>query len=106
MPGFDRTGPMGAGPMTGGGRGYCGRRTGNMPYYGRGAGRGRGFGRSAAYGRGFGFGRGYGAAAPGYYPMAAGNELGLLRNEADYLKNELEAIQRRIDDLESTSSSE
>ncbi len=23
MPGFDGTGPMGAGPMTGGGRGYC-----------------------------------------------------------------------------------
>lgn len=23
MPGFDGTGPMGMGPMTGGGRGYC-----------------------------------------------------------------------------------
>jgi hypothetical protein len=23
MPGFDRTGPMGMGPMTGGGRGFC-----------------------------------------------------------------------------------
>jgi hypothetical protein len=23
MPGFDRTGPMGKGPMTGGGRGFC-----------------------------------------------------------------------------------
>ena len=25
MPGLDRTGPMGAGSMTGGGRGLCGR---------------------------------------------------------------------------------
>ncbi|MDD5254505.1 MAG: DUF5320 domain-containing protein [Candidatus Omnitrophica bacterium] len=48
MPGFDGTGPMGQGPMTGGGRGYCA-----MPISAEGAGfatrgfcgrgRGRGF---------------------------------------------------------------
>ncbi|MDI7260986.1 MAG: DUF5320 domain-containing protein [Thermodesulfobacteriota bacterium] len=32
MPGFDGTGPMGQGPMTGGGRGFCA-----MPYRGYGA---------------------------------------------------------------------
>jgi len=31
MPGFDGTGPMGQGPMTGGGRGFCA-----MPYTGYG----------------------------------------------------------------------
>ncbi len=45
MPGFDGTGPRGAGPMTGGARGYCNadRAVGsaNMP---RGRGYGRGYG--------------------------------------------------------------
>lgn len=51
MPNFDRTGPQGAGPMTGGGRGPCGGRHGAWtedPIPGgrrRGRGRGRGFGR-------------------------------------------------------------
>jgi len=46
MPGFDGTGPMGVGPMTGGGRGFCavpmrdwrGSRGGR--FFGRGRGRG------------------------------------------------------------------
>ncbi|MEM2916545.1 MAG: DUF5320 domain-containing protein [Candidatus Woesearchaeota archaeon] len=44
MPGFDGTGPMGLGPMTGRGMGLCGR--------GFRLGFGRGFGR---FGRGFGW---------------------------------------------------
>jgi len=47
MPGFDGTGPMGMGPMTGGGRGFCA-----MPY--------RGY---RPYG--------YGIGAP-YYPSSGG----------------------------------
>jgi len=39
MPGMDKTGPMGRGPLTGRGRGPCGR--------GAGYGQGRGFGRRA-----------------------------------------------------------
>lgn len=31
MPGFDGTGPRGAGPMTGGARGYCAVRLPNRP---------------------------------------------------------------------------
>jgi len=53
MPGFDGTGPRGMGPLTGGGRGFCG------PY---------GFG--GGFGRGFGFGRGYGFRMGMPYPMA------------------------------------
>ncbi|NMC48807.1 MAG: DUF5320 domain-containing protein [Desulfovibrio sp.] len=49
MPGFDGTGPRGAGPMTGGGFGYCGPA-------GPVGGRGMGFGRGAFGGRG-GMGR-------------------------------------------------
>lgn len=46
MPGYDRTGPQGSGPMTGRGLGPCGR----------------GFGFRRGFGRGFGggFGRGFG----------------------------------------------
>ncbi len=59
MPGGDRTGPLGFGPLTGRGLGYCAGY--NHPGYyvppgwGRGFGRGWGWGR----GRGFGFGRGF-----------------------------------------------
>lgn len=60
MPGGDRTGPMGLGPMTGRAAGYCAGYPvpGYMnPYAGRGAwgrgyfGRGRGFGRGGGRGR-------------------------------------------------------
>jgi len=36
MPGFDGTGPRGEGPMTGGGRGFCARPAGYVPYGGAG----------------------------------------------------------------------
>jgi len=72
MPRFDGTGPMGAGPMTGGGRGVCNPDdTGYGVAYGRSYGRGRGptngftpgFGQGRGLGRGRGRGRGFGGAA-------------------------------------------
>ena len=59
MPRFDGTGPWGAGPMTGGGRGFCSPAGGQyMPIYARRLGRGRGSrgwrGQNQGYGRGFG----------------------------------------------------
>ena len=71
MPGGDRTGPMGTGPMTGRGAGYCaGFQTAGYanPMPGRGFTRGRG-------GRGFrrGFGRGMGFSGTG--PYAYGSAL-------------------------------
>jgi hypothetical protein len=69
MPGFDRTGPAGMGPMTGGGRGWCnpdgtlyhpGFPVPARPYYARPFGRPRwGLGQ-AFWGRGIGLGRGRG----------------------------------------------
>lgn len=77
MPGFDRKGPEGKGPMTGGKMGRC---TGNdvdqerlpdedrgmgrgfrwgRPRDGRGSGSGRGRGRGRGFGRGRGNGNGY-----------------------------------------------
>ena len=116
MPGFDRTGPMGAGPMTGGARGLCNPATaGTMPAYagmygyGRGQGLRRGF--RGGYGAGGrwnrGYGRGYGwfppAIDPGF-PADATGEVGMLKAQADYLKNSLDAITERIEALENNSA--
>ena len=87
MPGFDRTGPMGAGPMTGGARGYCNPATaGTMPAIAGGYGYGRGLGLRRGFrgvfgpgrGRGRGFGRGYGWYPPPVspvYPTDAASEI-------------------------------
>jgi len=111
MPLGDRTGPAGLGPMTGRGAGYCAGYA--VPGYmnaipGRGRGFGRGFGRGL--GRGFGWrraGYAYGADysyAPSYpvYPenISAEQEAGMLAEQAKALENELEAIKKRVKELE------
>lgn len=64
MPGFDQTGPMGQGPMTGGRRGRCAGAV-DYPRTGRGLGYGAGYGRGL--GRGwYGRGAGYGFGGRGY----------------------------------------
>ena len=118
MPGFDGTGPMGQGPMTGGGRGYCSPAAGYVPRYGMGFGYGRGMGRGRAWGGGFGrgYGRGFGprayasppgAVPPAYgynYAMDPGQELNMLRSEADGMKQALDDIHQRINELEKERS--
>jgi hypothetical protein len=112
MPGFDRSGPMGAGPMTGGRRGLCNpANTG----YGTRSSRSFGFERGMGLGRGFrgGFGRGMGRAfgrrgwnQPTYYPAYAQHpeeELNMLKAEANSAKNSLDMINRRIAELEKSS---
>ena len=133
MPGLNGTGPMGAGPMTGGGRGYCnpsqsayGPATPSGPrYWGSGYGRGLGRGFRGGFGPGFGQGRGYGRGfgwrgapppaegwyGPAYnapygspYNMNPEDEVNMLKGEADAVKSELDAIHKRIEELESKSS--
>ena len=121
MPGFDGTGPMGEGPMTGGAKGFCnpsgrsytwsgpgrgrGLRGGFGPGYGRGRGYGRGFGRRWAYPPGGGwYNPAYGPAYNRPYAMRPEDEMNMLKDEADYVKDELDAINRRISELESRSS--
>ena len=100
MPGFDGSGPRGQGPMTGGARGYCNPAAGaNAPAPYRGYGPGFGRGR----GRGFGYGRGFAAAGPmpvPAYAMPAEQEIGALKAQAGVVKNSLEAINQRIQALE------
>lgn len=114
MPGGDRTGPMGAGPMTGRGAGYC---AGNdapgyaTPGFGRGF-WGRGFGRGGGRGFGRGGGRGWrngfwATGLPGWIRFGwgmfggetAASEEDALRNEADALQQHLDAIRQRLDAL-------
>ena len=113
MPRGDGQGPMGMGPMTGRGAGFCaGFATPgfNNPMMGRGCGRGgRGFGRGGGgFGGGFGrggFGRGGwgmpaalpGAAAPTATPA---DQAALLKAQADHLTEALAAVQQRLAELE------
>jgi hypothetical protein len=110
MPGFDRTGPIGAGPMTGGHRGLCGGTYGRPVNIGYGYGGGRGMGLRRGHGRVRGFGyRGYGGypASPVFgstYPVSSADEMAMLQAEANAMKASLESIQNRIAELEKDAS--
>ena len=105
MPGYDRTGPMGAGPMTGGGGGRCGARSAaGDAEFGFGRGSGRGGGRRCGGGRGRGFrGRGLGL---GPRAWDAGRALDIqpdrsaLQAQARSLRDSLQAVERRLEELE------
>ncbi|MBN2399606.1 MAG: DUF5320 domain-containing protein [Candidatus Aminicenantes bacterium] len=118
MPRGDRTGPRGMGPMTGRAAGFCAGY--EMPGYtnhlpGRGFGMGFGRGRGA-WGRGFaGGGRGWrnmfnASGQPGWMPYGGyaapvanadpEMEKQSLKNQADYLQGELDAIRKRLEEVE------
>ena len=123
MPGGDRTGPMGMGPMTGRAAGYCAGY--GVPGYMNpsvGFGRGRGFGMGR--GRGMGWGRGWGrgwrggfaygvspyytgpvAPVPGAAPSGA-DEMEFLKAQSDAIQEELKAINGRIEELKKQTESE
>lgn len=96
MPGGDRTGPLGQGAMTGGGRGRCADAgsTYTNPFTGRFFGRGFGFGR----GRGFCMGRGIGIGSG--FPYTTQNEAEMLTQEAQHLEASLKEIKKRLVQLE------
>lgn len=112
MPGFDGTGPRGQGAMTGGGRGYCAMPVSDI---------GDRFGRGSFYGRG---GRGrrncfYATGLPGWMRAQKGmqafggfgrviskeDELEELKSQADFLKQQLEDTQSRIQAMASQQES-
>ena len=107
MPGGDRTGPRGVGPMTGRGAGYCAGA--NQPGYAN---------RFTGYGAGFagwsscrGGGRGwrnqfYATGLPGWaryggVQQTSEQEVDVLKSQAELLKTQLENIQKRLEELES-----
>lgn len=104
MPGFNRKGPEGMGPMTGGSRGIC--NSANRSFSGRGASRPAGRGK----GRGFGYNRNPGARgwtgnaynSSTYFDSAREEES--LRSQASDLKNELKALEKRLKELENAKN--
>jgi len=122
MPRGDRTGPNGLGPMTGRAAGYCAGYS--MPGFANpipargGVGRqgfGRGLGGGRGWGRGFGSGFGWRGAD---YPYAYGSpysavpyapemtpqqETDMLKGQAKVMQDEINAINERIKELESSS---
>mgnify|MGYP000858065438 CR=1 FL=1 len=92
MPGGDRTGPMGIGPMTGRGMGYCaGYNRGPARGLGRGLGRGAGRGYARGAGR-FMYG-GYPVGSP--YPLAS-EDKALMEDQVKFLEEELEIARKQL----------
>jgi hypothetical protein len=116
MPGRDRTGPTGQGPLSGRGLGDCGDN--EMSDYasqvpGRGVRMGWGFGWGGGRGYGWGGGRRRGFRFypsmtresrpydwPQVPPYDAETEAKLLRNQASRLHDALDRIEKRLEDLE------
>ncbi len=101
MPGGDRTGPEGAGPMTGRGAGFCANqeRQGNS---------------NPSFGRGFSWNCGFGRGSQGrgrqrrnqYFATAAKSAGGLqyenlndLNEQYQYLKRQLQEIETRVNEI-------
>ncbi len=123
MPGGDRTGPLGMGPMTGRAAGYCAGYS--VPGFANPV-PGRGFGRRGGRGGGRGYRNWYYAtglagwqraagAYPGYVPggmdaappvYTAENQVEMLKNQAEYFRGALEDINRRIEELEKEAKQE
>jgi len=80
MPGFDKTGPMGAGPMTGRGFGPCGMGLG--------------------WRRRFGMGRGMGRYFCWNWPQTKDDQLKALTEYLKALEEELEDVKKEIGELE------
>jgi len=112
MPGMDGTGPMGMGPMTGGGRGLCnplwaGYWGAGNPWF-----RYRGYspwpaygyrpypgGMGAAWGQPSPVGPWYGSTGSGY-GASPGQELEFLKNQAAMLQQQMDQILNRIGEIE------
>jgi len=114
MSGGDRTGPMGRGPMTGRGRGWCGGAgtAVNMPQRGRGPGMARGGGWGGGWRHRYWY---YETGLPGWQrasmggpglggwalgPFSREQELVALKEEAVDLGQTLDGLNARIRELE------
>lgn len=92
MPGFNKTGPQGQGPMTGGGRGRCAT-TAQGTGFGRGA--GFGYGRGAGPGKGRGFRRGFAGDAN----TSGVSELGELKAQVSSMGDMIASLSQKVNDL-------
>lgn len=120
MPRGDGTGPNSFGPMTGRGLGFCaGYDTPGFTqqgFGGRGYGRGYGFGPGRGfrsyYGYGRGLRRGFAPGTPaapwsGYsYPAySEEDERNMLKDEAEFLRERLDSVEKRLSEMEEKDES-
>jgi len=103
MPGRDRSGPQGQGPLTGRGMGYC---AGDYPAFGAPVQRGLGLGLGYRGGRGgrfFGGGRGFWGQPAGYWAQPAAapvDEKQLLQEQQSWLQRQLDAISNQLANMD------
>lgn len=116
MPFGDRTGPLGQGPRTGRGAGYCSgfaapgfmNRGGGFGFFGRGCGGGRGW-RNWFYATGLpgwqraGF---WPWGGPGFSGPTREQEVAALKSQAEQLEGTLESIRKRVEELETKAKTE
>lgn len=103
MPGGNRMGPMGNGPMTGRSFGFCtGNATPGNPAAGnRWMDRGMAFGGGRRRGGLMAFGRGFGFSGQNWSaPLSEKQELASLKQQSETLSRSLEAVKKRINELE------
>lgn len=117
MPRGDGTGPMGIGPMTGRGVGFCSGYA-SPGYMNPTRIRGWGFRHTGGWRRGLGMGMGWrhGSnapvhpfamqyappfASPDISPVGAEKEIDMLKNQARYFSDALQEINKRIAEIES-----
>ena len=97
MPGLDRTGSRGMGPMTGGRRGRCNPNADDAERsMTRSTGFRRGMGYRRQYGAGYGYRGGFGWAGYRHRPMIEDYPA----DDLEALNDSLEKIKRRISELE------
>ena len=119
MPRGNGTGPTGYGPMTGRSLGYCAGYD-TPGFINAGPGMGMRWGGRQSYGRGYsrGMGRGYAWRDAGAYPVPPAygaapypqysreDEVQDLKSHADYLKERLNEVEQRLQDMENEQSKE
>jgi len=99
MPRGDGTGPMGMGPLTGRGMGYCigagypGNVRGGGRFFGRGFGMGRGMGRGVFWGTAPVFGGGFPA------PVSVEQEKAVLENQVLAMEQNLAEMKKRLSEM-------
>jgi len=97
MPGFNRTGPTGAGPMTGRQMGPCNENNRNDYPAGTGLGLRRRAGRGRSRGMGFKWRNAFGFRQGRF--QAGGSDRTLLENEVQFLKSQLSQAEKELEQI-------